>query len=233
MIPLYLSRARLRATGSVEALSPLLVSGGHLTPLSAKALVWTLFADERDRRRDFLWRLDRAGSGRLTGEFLILSTRPPKDSHQLFDLETKKFAPNLSTGDRLAFRLRANPVVRRRIAATGRSKKHDVVMDALRAASADVPRSARRRAAVYDAGASWVSQQIAKVGGEIYPEHLFIDGYAQIDLPNENGKPLRFSTIDFDGVLKVTDPERLLHAVSSGFGASKAYGCGLMLIRRT
>ena len=41
-----------------------------------------------------------------------------------------------------------------------------------------------------------------------------------------------YSTLDLDGVLTVSDPASLAPAIGQGFGAAKAYGCGLMLIRR-
>ena len=43
---------------------------------------------------------------------------------------------------------------------------------------------------------------------------------------------MAYSTLDFEGVLTVSDPDTLLPAIARGFGAAKAYGCGLMLIRR-
>ena len=43
-----------------------------------------------------------------------------------------------------------------------------------------------------------------------------------------------YSTLDFEGVvLTVSDPAALVPAIAHGFGGAKAYGCGLMLIRRT
>ena len=41
-----------------------------------------------------------------------------------------------------------------------------------------------------------------------------------------------FSTLDFDGLLEVREPAAILPSIARGFGAAKAYGCGLMLIRR-
>jgi CRISPR system Cascade subunit CasE len=38
--------------------------------------------------------------------------------------------------------------------------------------------------------------------------------------------------LDFEGVLEVTDPVRFLAALANGFGRARAFGCGLMLIRR-
>jgi CRISPR system Cascade subunit CasE len=107
-----LARARLRRDQPVEALARILVPeepGARLG--AAHSLVWALFADAPDRRRDFLWREMRPG------EFLILAARPPTDAHNMFDLEFKSFAPVLRSGQCLGFDLptllstsRKNPV---------------------------------------------------------------------------------------------------------------------------
>jgi CRISPR system Cascade subunit CasE len=38
--------------------------------------------------------------------------------------------------------------------------------------------------------------------------------------------------MDFDWILSVTDKGRFLNALYCGIGPAKAFGCGLMLIRR-
>ena len=43
---------------------------------------------------------------------------------------------------------------------------------------------------------------------------------------------MSFSTLDFDEVLTVSEPDALLFAIGHDFGAARAYGCGLMLVRR-
>ena len=43
---------------------------------------------------------------------------------------------------------------------------------------------------------------------------------------------MAFSTLEFEGLLTVSDPDAFLSGIARGFGATKAYGCGLMLIRR-
>ena len=40
------------------------------------------------------------------------------------------------------------------------------------------------------------------------------------------------SNLDFEGQLEVTDPVVFLEKVKAGFGPQKAFGCGLMLLRR-
>ena len=225
----YLSRACLRRDAPLKALAPLLLdiagSGGP-AGLPGHHLVWSLFADGANRRRDFLWREMQ------TGVFLILSARRPADPHGLFEIaEPKAFGPVLAAGDRLAFSLRANPVVRRRDPSRRRSTKHDVVMDALRAHPAG-ERAERRLDMVREQGLAWLERQAGKAGFAIRPNGVQIDGYEQCRVVRRGSAAMSFSTLDFTGLLTVNDPDTFLSALVQGFGAAKAYGCGLMLIRR-
>jgi CRISPR system Cascade subunit CasE len=43
---------------------------------------------------------------------------------------------------------------------------------------------------------------------------------------------MTIAVLEFAGVLTVRDPARFLAALAQGFGHAKAFGCGLMLIRR-
>lgn len=226
--PLYLSRACLKRDASLQALAPLLLGSGNGGPVGQPGhhLVWSLFADDADRRRDFLWREMR------TGVFFILSARRPRDPHALFDLaEPKQFSPVLAEGDRLAFSLRANPVVRRREQPRRRSTKHDVVMDALRAHPVG-ERSGRRPDLIREIGFAWLDRQGRKAGFAIRPSGVRVDGYEQLRVVRRGRPPMSFSTLDFSGVLTVINPAAFLPALANGFGAAKSYGCGLMLVRR-
>ena len=231
MAALYLSRARLRRDASAAALLPLLLGDDSDNARShhpGHHLVWSLFAERADQRRDFLWR-----EMEQRGAFLILSARAPVDRHALFELdEPKSFAPALAAGDRLGFSLRANPVVRRRDPSRRRSIKHDVVMDALR----DRPggeRADHRLTAMHERGFAWLERQGVKTGFTVRSNDVEVEGYRQHRISRKGeAAPMSFSTLDFNGVLEVREPDVFLSGVALGFGATKAYGCGLMLIRR-
>ena len=229
---LYLSRVWLKRDASVQALLPVLL--GHDGKKDGRSrhtghhLIWSLFAGERERQRDFLWReMDARGT------FLILSPRPPVDRNALFEVdESKPFAPELATGDRLRFSLRANSVIRRRSASRNRSVKHDVVMDTLRTPHSG-SRAEYRLDAVREAGFAWLDRQAGRAGFTVQPEEIGIDGYRQHRVERKgSAQAMAFSTLDFDGILEVWEPPVFLSCVARGFGAAKAYGCGLMLIRR-
>ncbi len=232
MTALWLSRARLRRdTAAAGSLARLLVPDGN-GPRAAAAhrLAWALFADTPDRTRDFLWREE------APGRFMALSARPPTPLAGLFDVEAKPFEPVLAAGDRLAFSLRANAVVSRGTGPGVRGTRHDVVMDALYALP-EGKRAEARLGAVEAAGRAWLARQ-GMAHGFAPADEVAVDGYETVRVPRDPGvrerraEALRFGRLDFTGLLTVDDPVRFLAAVASGFGRARAFGCGLMLIRR-
>ena len=220
----YFTRVRLKRDLTVSALTPLLLGpndGRH----TGHHLMWSLFADDPARQRDFLWR-EMPG-----GVFFVLSARLPEDRHGLFDISPPKvFDPELAEGDALGFSLRANPVVRK--GANGRSKKHDVVMDALQGVERKT-RAQRREAAVQTSGFAWLQRQGERAGFTVRQSHVRIDSYEQHRVAKKAGRSMSFSTLDYEGVLTVVDPEVFVRALARGLGSARAYGCGLLLIRRT
>ncbi len=59
-----------------------------------------------------------------------------------------------------------------------------------------------------------------------------VDAYRQQQLRRENSRQLiQFSSVDYTGMLTVTDPGLFLQRLSQGYGKSRAFGCGLMLIK--
>jgi CRISPR system Cascade subunit CasE len=225
MTALFLSRASLRRDAPIAALAELLIPTDPKDRVGAShKLVWTLFTDNANRQRDFLWREEKPG------HFMALSSRPPDDPHRLFDLDYKPFAPALSAGDRLGFTLRANPVVARPERRGERGKRHDVVMDALRTVPPDDRASARPQA-ILTAGRAWLARQ-GEASGFVPMDDADVDGYDSLRIPRAGGKPAVFGVLDISGVLEIRDADRFLARLAGGFGRARAFGCGLMLIRR-
>lgn len=230
MTTLWLTQARLRQDANLTALSKILLpEDANIRIGMAHRLVWTLFGDDPDRRRDFLWREDKPG------QFMLLSARPP-DAGLLFTLDTKPFAPKLEPGDRLRFMLRVNPTITHAVPGrTQRGKRSDVVMDALK----PVPQTERadaRLGLIQTAGAAWLQARAEHAGFAL--RAVQADGYDQVEIPRDataqdkKPQPIRFSVLDLEGELEVTNPAAFLAALTAGLGRAKAFGCGLMLIRR-
>lgn len=212
--------------------------------------------DAEGKNRLFLWR------EKAPGEYYILSRKAPCNSHGLFDLDTQEFAPKLATGDTLRFSLRANPVVTRKNASGAapkfdgkgrpRGKRCDIVMDALhpfpgekgpRDDEGRTQRARERERRTAEAARGWLEGQGGKAGFALVkkpaPEEgvfLSASNYETVPVPRLKGPvrvdPATFGTLDFDGLIEVTDPALFLAKLGDGFGKAKAFGCGLMLIRR-
>jgi CRISPR system Cascade subunit CasE len=227
---LYLSRARLRGDATVAALAPLLLPEDEPgRAAAAHRLVWSLMTDGPDRARDFLWREE------APGRFMILSRRPPMANPALFEVDWQKFAPALRQDDRLHFVLRANPTGAHRANSNAmqrtRGVRHDVVMHALH----ELPkgeRAAARPRAVQDSVAAWLGQHGARAGFSLCSGCLVADGYRQLRLSRTVGRPIVVASVECEGELLVTDPAAFMAALAQGFGRARAFGCGLMLIRR-
>jgi CRISPR system Cascade subunit CasE len=234
---LNLSRATLKEDPAVGTLAPLLMPQGDTAAAAGHRLIWHLFAGTNGADRPFLFRREAAPGPGGRSRFLILSRVPPAPS-PLFDIETKPFEPRLRAGDLLRFSLTANPTVslsqhEGRSASNGRprSKPVDVVMAALHAV---VPgeRAAARPGAIRTTGRAWLEAQGARAGFALDEpdDTLAVDGYGQHRLAR--GARSYVATLDFEGVLRVTDPSAFLARLAQGFGRARGFGCGLMLIRR-
>ena len=228
MTALWLTRARLRQDASLAALAPVLLPrDADARTGMAHRLIWTLFADDAGRSRDFLWREDEPG------RFMALSRRPPAaQAERLFALQTRAFAPALRVGDRLGFLLRANPTIDHAVPGRARrSLRSDVVMDALRPLPKGRQRQETRPQVIQQAGAAWLDRIGQRAG--FAPRQVHADAYDQLRIPRASGSmPISISTLDLEGVLEVTDPALFAERLAAGFGRARAFGCGLMLIRR-
>lgn len=242
MTDLYLSRATLNA--DFDQLGPILFPSDPAHKMAiAHRLVWTLFPPDL-KERPFLYREmapSHAHGRAARGEIFVLSKLEPRDERGLFRLETKLFRPALAAGDRLMFSLRANPTVQRSEIVDGRRKtrRFDVVMHALHGLPKE-QRAEKRPELVRSAGLDWLAGQGERSGFRLPArEAVRIDGYEQFDADPENRRPKGegrrrpgHSRIDFEGLMEVTDPALLIDGIANGFGRARAFGHGLMLIRR-
>lgn len=233
---MFLSRLKLKQSPDIAALGTLLLPEEDGRRMDAQhRLIWSAFAGDPAARRDFLWR-DMGG-----GVFLVLSPRPPGESAFFEPPGVSDFAPDLRPGDRLAFALRANAthtVKTDRITASGKRERahRDVVMEALKPVSR-ADRAELRPALAQEAGTRWLEGQGARAGFRLI--EAAARGYRVVEPPGR-GARRRFGVLDLEGLIEITDPEAFLACFrwpagagsTGGFGRAKAFGCGLMLIRR-
>jgi len=201
-------------------------------------LLWRLFPDAD--RRPFLFRQELERDAGIRDEtprglplFYVLSDIEPQPVPGLLHCDTKPFNPVLLAGQRLAFHLRANPTVAKRDEQRKNPRRHDVLMDAKAAARREgVTDDGAIRERMDEAGRAWLrdEERAARCGYALETEPQ-VSGYQQ-HVHRRKGREIRFSSLDYEGLLTVTDPGRFQATLARGIGHSRAFGCGLWLIRR-
>lgn len=210
----HISKVSLReGEGAAGALAGILAR--REDSYSRHQLIWSLFADQADAKRDFLY---REVEGRRPA-WIVVSARPPADDTGIWRIDTKPYAPAIAAGRRLGFVLRANPTV------TRDGERHDVVMAAMKRDGLD------RAAAIETAGAEWIERQGARAGFAVERASLRLGAYVRHRFERPGGKPMVLAALDFEGFLTVTDAEAFGRALIGGLGRGKAFGFGLMLVR--
>jgi len=216
----FFSRARL--VGTMRTEPQLQRWTRHGEAYRDHQLVWKLF-DAEPAPRDFLFRAERLPGGDLV--YYVVSSRAPHGSPGLFSVQTKPYAPALRNGEWLRFDLRANPVVSR-TGEDGKEARHDVLMDAKLKADLE-----SRNEAMEAAGLNWLMKRAQGWGLDVASGTVIQSGYAQHRIERK-GERLGFSSLDYQGMAKVSDAEALAHALLQGVGRAKGFGCGLLLVKR-
>jgi CRISPR system Cascade subunit CasE len=130
-----------------------------------------------------------------TDDYLV---RPP---------ECKEYAPGFSAGQRLRFRLRANPTVRRD------GQRLGVLSE--------------------EAQLAWLDRKGEAGGFRVLGARAVDEGFlGGRKADGERRHALTHLAVRFDGVLEVADLTRLLVTIRSGVGSGKAFGFGLLSLAR-
>jgi CRISPR system Cascade subunit CasE len=230
---MYLSRVRVATQGlDRQALMKLFFGDAYAN----HQLLWRLFPEAETR--PFLFRqemeieqLDAELRPRGLPLFYVLSSFKPAPLPGLLQCEPKRFDPRLVKGDRLLFRLRANPTVARKEAGESKARRHDVLMDAKwRCRNEEGVDAQSIRHAMDKSAEQWLQDRSKGWGFElaVAPQ---LSGYRQHQLWRKQ-REIRFSSVDYEGVMTVTDSDRLRDALFHGVGRSRAFGCGLFMVKR-
>jgi CRISPR system Cascade subunit CasE len=203
------------------------------SPYKEHQMIWNLFNNTTGQQRDFLYRREDV-PGTLPF-FYLLSTRKPSDSNVALDIETKSFHPTLLKDDHLAFSLRANAVITRK--ENDQSKKRirrDIIEAKVDEYRIKYPKMDERpnSAMIHsEAAKEWLDRQGTQNGFRV--DNFFVENHQYHKVNKPGDKNIRqFNSLDFHGKLIVTDEQKFLPLLLQGVGRSKAFGCGLLLIRR-
>jgi CRISPR system Cascade subunit CasE len=127
----------------------------------------------------------------------------------------REFAPAFARGQRLQFRLEANP-----------TRKVDT-----KSAPDGTRRHGRRIPVASVDCAEWLRRYQREGGFTIDPQEMRVAcGTARVRKSADAEGGVQYFAVRFEGVLRVEDPDRFAQRLASGFGPAKAYGFGLMSV---
>ncbi|MEZ4714428.1 MAG: type I-E CRISPR-associated protein Cas6/Cse3/CasE [Caldilineaceae bacterium] len=171
--------------------------------------IMAAFPDNLDKAQErVLYRLDQHAQTQQVA-LLVQSQEQPDwstlpASYLLDNPGTKAFNLQLQPGQRLAFRLRANPTKKIK---DERNPKNG------------------KRIGLYkmEEQINWLQRKAAAHGFAIHTAMP-----TQQQRVADRREDLKFFSVQFDGTLRVTDADKLLTAIQAGIGSGKAFGFGLL-----
>ncbi len=179
---------------------------------------------ERARDAGFLFRVDPQPGGRVV--ILVQSAIEPEWDYAFHNAghllaaapEVKSFNPSFREGQRLRFRLMANPTRRlspRSVGADGQPVRSGV--------GKRVPVPPVRLH-------EWLAGRAKSAGFAVGNDALSIQpGYVYVN-KNCSGQGHCLHSVRYEGVLMVNDPARFKEALIAGIGTAKAFGFGLLSV---
>lgn len=196
-------------------LSRVLLTGASCrNPYEIHRVLWKLFPEDAQAERDFLFHMEK--SDRSGAVILMQSERKPEIScNEAKILGCKEYQLALKKDQQLRFLLVANPVKTINDEKGRTTDKGD-----LKKCRVPLIRDEDQR--------DWLSRKL-KPGAE--PGELFIDPRHPLYF-RKSGMAGKIKPVVFQGILKVVEPEAFVQSIQNGIGPAKAFGCGLMLVRR-
>jgi CRISPR system Cascade subunit CasE len=139
------------------------------------------------------------------------------DSHLPFGVENpavKEVDLALKAGQRLAFRLRANPTVKKVRRDENGQRRNGNRVPLVRE----------------DEQLKWLENKLDSAGGSLLSAQISNQSNLRGKLFKEKdkGRRMKFLSVQFEGILEVKEPASLLNTIQAGIGPGKGLGFGLL-----
>lgn len=214
----YLSRVSLKPAAVRKFLT--LASGNGPTTFGHKA-VWSLFDDDPDQKRDFVFKVVSPNPFAA----YVVSSRPPQDELGLWEVNTRPFHPVLRVGQKVCFELTAVPAL----------KVNGKAYDAVKFEWHKLPENRRQHVTqaelVQPVGFEWLKKKEELSGFSLEEGDVAISNWVEHTFFTSARKQVKLKTLDYSGILTISDEERFRKTLTSGIGRGRGFGFGLLLGR--
>ncbi len=193
--------------------------------------VWDLFASDGGGR-EFLFRTEKIRGNPVI--YTVSHKRPFAPDNSPWYVDVKPYDPNIVSGERIFFSLRVS-ACKKRYEEDGKLKKTDIVIAKKKRlreelASNEMPSN---QEIAHIAASEWMNRQGERNGFDLIDFQVTQHDWHEFKKTSKAGTfNVAFPSLDLDGTLAVTSPEDFKKMLFNGIGSAKAFGCGLMLVRR-
>jgi CRISPR system Cascade subunit CasE len=185
-------------------------------PYQLHQSLWRLFLGFENADREFLFRVEQLQKG-MGAQVLMQSAAQPQSNEQSPTLlAQREYVLNVQNGQRLRFRLRANPI--------------KTIKDSSKGSVEKKGKTVRVPLLHEEQQQAWLERKLQAFSQLetliVQPEPVLYFRKAK------EGRSGKIQTVMFDGVLTVTDAEAFNSQATKGIGPAKAFGCGLLSLAR-
>ena len=186
-------------------------------PYQFHQALWLLFPGQDEADRDFLFRVEQQ-TGVGVQVLLQSASQPIAGEQTPIILGLRDYEVKIQQGQRLRFRLRANPIKTIKDSSKGTFEKKGQTYT----------KTVRVPLLLEEQQLAWLERKLQSFAQLetliVQPEPILY-----FRKPKE-GRTGKIQTVIFDGILTVTDTESFDRQLKQGIGPAKAFGCGLLSV---
>jgi len=194
--------------------------------------IWAVVSQNKNQKRKFLCRVEYDAYQNIKFIYVLAPNQIAAQGNMMVDV-SPKFQPQLANRENLYFKLRANPIIKRK--ENGKAKEYSIVMDAKHQFKKNGQRYLERFSMdelIHTVGIKWLVRKGKQHGFSVKQFDVKIDNYREYLVKAAEKDNFMLRTLDFEGKLNIVDAGQFKTALFNGIGSAKAFGCGLMLVRR-
>lgn len=194
--------------------------------------IWALVSRNENQKRDFLYRVEYDAYQNIKHIYLLVPNQISSQKNIKIAV-SPKYQPKLETGECLYFKLRANPIIKRK--ENGKAKEYGIIMDAkyqFKKNGQNYQEQFSLDELIHDVGMKWLIRKGEQHGFLVKQFEVRINNDCEYSVKPPGKKVFTLRTLDFEGKLKIVDADRFKKSLFNGIGSAKAFGCGMMMIKR-
>lgn len=194
--------------------------------------IWALASQDKKQKRNFLYRVEYDSYQNVKDIYLLAPYQITSQNGVKVAI-SPRYQPKIEKNERLSFKLTANPIIKRK--ENGKAKEYSLIMDAkqrFKINKQDYLDQYSLDELIYDVGIKWLNRKGEQHGFLVKRFEVIINNEREYNIRPIGRQEYTLRTLDFSGILTVTDPSLFLKTLYKGVGSAKSFGCGLMMVKR-